>query len=102
MCRRLFLVVQAFNDKLRVSAIVFLLFCYDLVNRLAVLTVFVEAQPPNELVKRLMVEQGVKVIRYQDRATNKPDKKALLRAAENGYILIKFTNTHVIDPPFFI
>jgi hypothetical protein len=40
-----------------------------------------------------MEEQPVKVIRYHDRATNKPDKKALLKAIENGYVLVKFVNT---------
>lgn len=42
-----------------------------------------------------MTEQAIKVIRYQDRTTNKPDKKALLKAVENGYVLVKFLNTQV-------
>jgi uncharacterized protein YbdZ (MbtH family) len=43
-------------------------------------------QPANDLVKRLMKEQPVELIRYKD-----ADK--LKKAAENGYVLVKFTGT---------
>lgn len=43
-------------------------------------------QPANDLVKRLMKEQPVELIRYKD-----ADK--LKKAAENGYVLVKFSGT---------
>lgn len=50
-------------------------------------------QPPNDLVKRLMEKQAVTVIRYRDRESGKPNKDLLINAAENGYVLVKFTGT---------
>ena len=47
---------------------------------------FPAPQPANDLVKRLMKEQPVELIRYKD-----ADK--LKKAAENGYVLVKFTGT---------
>jgi len=49
------------------------------------------AQPPNDLVKRLMKEQPVEIIRYKDK--DKPLVERLKKAAELGYILVKFTET---------
>jgi len=54
---------------------------------------FHAARPPNDLVKRLMVSQPVSIIRYVDRETSKPNKSQLLKAAENGYVLVKFPGT---------
>lgn len=39
-----------------------------------------------------MVEQDVVIIRYLD-DSGKPDLARLQRAVENGYVLVKFTNT---------
>jgi len=52
---------------------------------------FHSARPPNDLVKRLMKEQPVQVIRYHD--GTKPSLDKLKRAVEVGYVLIKFTET---------
>eukprot|EP01130_Rhizamoeba_saxonica_P005440 TRINITY_DN2178_c0_g1_i4.p1 TRINITY_DN2178_c0_g1~~TRINITY_DN2178_c0_g1_i4.p1 ORF type:complete len:171 (-),score=56.85 TRINITY_DN2178_c0_g1_i4:65-577(-) len=53
---------------------------------------FHKAQPPNELVQLLLEPQPVQIIRYlNDDKTPNNDK--LLRAAELGYVLVKFTNT---------
>lgn len=60
------------------------------------------AQPPNDLVTRLMKPQPIQVIRYCDRASSKPIPEQLLKAAETGYLLIKFTETKVTLPFFFI
>ena len=47
---------------------------------------FLAPQPANDLVNRLTKEQAVELIRYKD-----ADK--LKKAAENGYVLVKFTGT---------
>ena len=43
-------------------------------------------QPANDLVKRLLKEQAVELIRYKD-------VEKLKKAVENGYVLVKFTGT---------
>lgn len=54
---------------------------------------YAEAQPPNELVKKLLVEQEIEVIRYRTRDGNAPDVKQLRRAVELRLVLVKFLNT---------
>jgi len=52
---------------------------------------FHAAKPPNELVRKLMNEQPVQIIRYLEEG--KPSIEKLRRAVETGYILVKFTET---------
>ena len=52
-----------------------------------------EAQPPNELVKKLLVEQRVEIVRYRARTTNEPDLAQLRRAIDLRLVLVKFTET---------
>lgn len=52
---------------------------------------FHAAKPPNELVKKLMKEQTVQIIRYLE--NSKPSIEKLRRAVEVGYILVKFSET---------
>jgi len=52
---------------------------------------FHAARPPNDLVKRLLQEQTVQIIRYHE--GGKPSREKLKQAAESGYILVKFVDT---------
>jgi MbtH protein len=56
------------------------------------LTLFIEAQPPNDLVKKLM-RRPVEIIRYRDRETGAPDPKKLSAAINRAYVLVKFPHT---------
>lgn len=51
------------------------------------------AQPPNELVKKLLVDQEVEIIRYRSRETNEPDLEQLRRCIALSLVLVKFLNT---------
>lgn len=52
-----------------------------------------EPQPPNALVKKLMRENPVEIIRYRNRETGEPDLKKLVAAVNRGYVLVKFPET---------
>lgn len=52
-----------------------------------------EPQPPNALVKKLLRENPVEIIRYRNRETGEPDLKKLVAAVNRGYVLVKFPET---------
>ena len=54
---------------------------------------FRAAQPPNELVRKLTVEQPVKLRRYRERESDAPSLALLKRAVDLGLVLVTFVQT---------